>query len=155
MKRTTIIFLLCALVLGAFAQDEDTTKKTAPAVPPLKSYFSAGLSYLTNSIYNGRKDSLITPYITPTLGYYDKSGFFIDGALSYLSRSGSGRIDLFTAEIGYDFDAGNFDGEIAASKYFYNSQSTNVKSQISGSVVFTGSYDLTYIKPTINAGINF
>jgi hypothetical protein len=164
MKRTTIIFLLCILVSGAFAQDDsakkpapqdDSVKKPVPAVTPLKSYFAVGLGYLSNSIYNGRKDSVATPYITPTLGYYDKSGFFVNGSLSYLAKSGSSRIDLFNIAAGYDFDIGNFDGEISANKSFYNSQSTNVKSQITGSVLASGGYDFTFIKPTFEAGINF
>jgi hypothetical protein len=161
MKRTTISILFCTLMLGTFAQVDsadtriDSTKKADSVVPALKSYFTAGISYLTNSIYNGRKDSVATPYITPTLGYYDKSGFFIDGALSYLSRAGSSRIDLFNIDAGYDFDIGNFDGEISGSKYFYNSQSTNVKSEVSASLLASGGYDFAYIKPTIEAGINF
>ncbi|MEP6746080.1 MAG: hypothetical protein ABJB86_00055 [Bacteroidota bacterium] len=154
MKRTTVIFLLCLLAIGAFAQ-EDSVKKTAPAVALLKSYFAVGTSYLTNSMYNGRKDSTATPYITPTLGYYDKSGFFVSGSLSYLAKSGSSRIDLFNISAGYDFDFGNFDGEISANKSFYNSHSTNVKSQVTGSISASGGYDFTYIKPTVDAGINF
>src|ERR1700712_5740709 len=109
MKRTTISLLLLTIIFTASAQEDTTAKKTValedttakkPVSAPVKSYFSAGLSYLTNSVYNGRKDSVATPYITPTIGYYDKSGFFIDGSLSYLSRAGSSRIDLFNIEAG-------------------------------------------------------
>ena len=153
MKRTLISFLLVAFVSGVFAQDDTTAPK--PKTIPLKSYFSASLSYLTNSVYNGRQDSVATPYITPMIGYYDKSGFFIDGSLSYLARSGSSRIDLFTIEAGYDFYLGNFDGEISANKSFYNNQSTNVKSEIKGTVLASGGYDFIYIKPTVEAGISF
>lgn len=150
-------------MFSAFAQDA-TYKSEVPAAPAdsigkkkasLKSYFSASVVCLSNAVFNGRKDSLVTPYITPTLGYYNKSGFFIDGSLSYLARLGSSRIDLSTIEAGYDFDAGNFDGEVSANKSFYSSSSTNVRSEIKGSVFFNGGYDLTYVKPTINAGINF
>jgi hypothetical protein len=163
MKRIITTLLLCAFLSAVFAQDdttlpkpatEDTTAET-PAIPAAKSYFLADLSFLSNSVYDGRKDSSATPYITPMIGYYNKSGFFIDGSLSYLPKSGSSRIDLVNIEAGYDFDIGNFDGEIAANKSFYNSSSTNVKSQVSGSVFFSGGYDFTYIKPMLMAGINF
>ena len=101
MKRTLISFALSILFISAFAQDDSTAKMPAslpvdtaiklqvplpedtitsakkPVSIPVRSYFAAGISYLTNSVYNGRKDSLSTPYLTPTLGYYDKSGFFI------------------------------------------------------------------------------
>jgi hypothetical protein len=153
MKRITITCLLCGLLFSAVAQEDTVAKK--PVVTTSKSYFAAGLSYLSNSTYNGRKDSLVTPYITPMLGYYSKSGFFMDGSLSYLARSGSGRIDLVNIEAGYDYNIGNFDGEIVAAKPFYNSQSTNVKSQITGTLFASGGYDFTFIKPTINAGLNF
>jgi len=154
MKRTLISFLLLIVFASGVSAQEDTTVPK-PKTTPLKSYFSASLSYLTNAVYNGRKDSVATPYITPTIGYYDKSGFFIDGSLSYLARSGSSRIDLYTVEAGYDFYLGNFDGEISANKTFYNSQSTNVKSEIKGTVFASGGYDFIYVKPTVEAGINF
>ena len=114
--------LLGAAIGAAYAQD-DSTKTDAS---PVKSYGKLTLNYLTNSVYNGRQDSLKTPYLTPTLGYYAKSGFFADGSFSYLTRSGANRIDLATLEMGYDFSAGNFDGEVVGSKYFYNSASTKI-----------------------------
>ena len=157
MKRTVISFLLTALVLTAAAQS-DTTVAAADSLKkpvPLKSYFSASVSYLSNSIYNGRKDSVATPYITPTIGYYDKSGFFADASLSYLARAGSGRIDLFSLSAGYDFYIGNFDGEVSANKSFYNSSSTNVQSEITGSLLLNGAYDFSFIKPSFDAALNF
>ena len=158
MKKIVITLLFATVLTPVFAQLDTILPATADTVKPViksKSYFSASLSFLSNSVYNGRKDSANTPYITPMIGYYDKSGFFIDGSLSYLAKSGSGRIDLFNIEAGYDFNVGNFDGEVVASKPFYNSSSTNVKSQITGSLFASGGYDFTYIKPTFEAGINF
>lgn len=153
MKRTVTTTLIYFIVFSAFAQEDSTIKKHMPV--GAKSYFAAGLSYLSNSIYNGRKDSVATPYITPMLGYYNKSGLFIDASLSYLARAGSSRIDMYNFEAGYDYYIGNFDGEIVAAKPFYNSQSTNVKSQITGTLFASGGYDFTFIKPIFNAGLNF
>jgi len=90
MKRSIVTVLLCALFCSAFAQDDTTSKFTVAAdtstpaktAVPKKSYFSATVSFLSNSVYNGRKDSVATPYLTPMLGYYDKSGFFIDASWS-------------------------------------------------------------------------
>ena len=152
MKRTATAIVWCLVYCTVAAQPDSLVKKP---VVTARSYFSAGISYLSNAIYNGRKDSVATPYLTPMLGYYNKSGFFIDGSLSYLARSGSSRIDLFNIEAGYDYNLGNFDGEIVAAKPFYSSQSTNVKSQITGSLSASGGYDFTYIKPTVSAGLNF
>jgi hypothetical protein len=153
MKRTAIGFLFCILAFSVVAQDDTASQK--PVTAPQRSYFSASLGFLSNSVYNGRKDSVAMSYITPVIGYYNKSGFFIDGSMSYLARAGASRIDLFSIEAGYDFYLGNFDGEVSANKSFYNSSSTNVSSEIAGSVFVSGGYDFVYIKPAIEAGINF
>ena len=152
--------VLSIVLLHAIGQTDTSGTAPAPVDTAVakkagKSYFSASLGFLSNSVYNGRKDSVATPYITPMIGYFDKSGFFIDASLSYLARSGASRIDLYNVEAGYGFNLGNFDGEIAANKSFYNSSSTNVKSQIDGSVFFSGGYDFSFIKPSIEAGVNF
>lgn len=163
MKRIYLLLLLFVSIASQAqtATDslpaEDTTvhADSIPAESSTKSYFSLGLSWLSNSVYNGRKDSLATPYLTPTLGYYDKSGFFVTGSLSYLMRSGSNRIDLFALDAGYDFSIKKFDGEIGVSKSFYNDSSTNVSSQISASVYASGGFDLGFIKPSFDATVDF
>ena len=157
MKKYLIVILLCISVRAAFAQEDSLTAKKDSVVTRYspKSYFLVSLSYLSNSVFNGRKDSIATPYITPTIGFYDKSGFFINAALSYLARQGSDGIDLFNIEAGYDFSIGNFDGGIAANKSFYNSNSTNVKSEIKGSVTASAAYDFNFIEAMAEGGINF
>src|SRR5262245_41233230 len=115
MKKLLLTLTLGISLYAVQAQSDSTDNTDVPS----KSYGKVSISYLTYSVYNGRKDSLNTPYITPTIGYYAKSGFFADGALSYLARSGSDGIDLVTLEAGYDFNIGNFDGEIMGSKFFY------------------------------------
>lgn len=128
----------------AFAQDKKTdTVKT--------SYFKTSGSYLTNSVYNGRKDSLLTPYITPSFGYYDKSGFYVTGSLSYLSNAAESRIDLYTFDIGYDFNfTDNFNAGVYANKSFYNQASTAIKSDVKGSIGTSLSYDFNFLQ--LNAG---
>lgn len=161
MKRITLSILLSTLMFSGFSQQDTTAPKTEPqdsVLPaPVKqrSYISASLGFLSNSVYNGRKDTVSTPYITPMIGYYHKSGLFVDASMSYLAKAGSSRIDLLNIEAGYDFSLGNFDGELSANKSFYNSSSSNVKSEITGSAFFTGGYDFVYIRPTFEAGINF
>ncbi len=139
--------MVCGSLLSA-AQDEKVPEKE-------KSYGKASLEFANNSVYLGRKDSVTTPYITPTLGYYDKSGFYIEGTLSYLTRSGDSRIDESAVNIGYDFSIGNFSGEITAGKFFYNSKSTNVKSEVKGDIAATASYDFGFIETSLQPGINF
>jgi len=117
------------------------------------SYFKADASFLSNYIYNGRQDSLRTPYLTPTIGYYDKSGLWVSGSLSYLANPNDSRIDLYSLDIGYDFDlTDHFSGSVYANKSFYNDASTVINSALKGSIGSTISYDLDFLQ--VNAGID-
>jgi hypothetical protein len=120
----------------------------------VKSYFMATLGYLSNNVYLGRKDSVATPYITPMFGYYHKSGLYINASVSYLPTAGQGRIDLFTIESGYTFKSGSLDCQVSASKFWYNSASYNVRSELKGSISFFSGYDFGFIKPTLMPTLN-
>jgi len=121
---------------------------------PQKSYFQVGLSYLNDNVYSGRKDSVRIPYLTPSLGFYHKSGLYLSASFSYVPDSTS-RIDAVLLEGGYDFTIGKFEGEINASKNYYNANSTNVKSEIAGSLSFSGALDFDVLRPTATFGLNF
>lgn len=133
------------------AKAQDSTKSETPG----ESHFEAGLSYLNNSVYLGRHDSLKVPYLTPSFSYYNKSGFYVNSSLSYLNSPGISRIDLVEIEAGYDFTVHKFSGEVSVEKDFYNSQSKNVKSETKGSLNGTFSYDFGFIKPVLQGGIEF
>ena len=91
MKPFITSLLLLSIVYNANAQLSKADKKDS------SSNFKFSLSYLSNSVYNGRQDSVVVPYITPMIGYFDKSGFFADASVSYLATT-PGRIDLTTIE---------------------------------------------------------
>lgn len=134
--------MACTTLLVAQAK-QDSTKEG--------SHFKLSGSYLSNAVYNGRKDSLATPYLTPSLGYFDKSGFYISGSLSYLVSATESHIDLFSLDAGYDFDLTNkFSGSVYANKSFYNSASTAIKSDINGSIGLSLTYDFDILQ--LNAG---
>jgi len=121
---------------------------------PARSYFQGGINYLSNNVYLGRKDTVNMPYITGTVGYYHKSGLYLNGSVSYLPNSDPGRIDLVTVEGGYHFKTGKFEGQATAAKFFFNSLSNNVKAELKGAVSFLGAYDLSFIKPVITPMLN-
>jgi hypothetical protein len=152
IKKLLRVFVFAACTLSfdnLIAQDTTTIEKADP------SYWEAGISYLSNSTYLGRQDSLKVPYITPTISYYNKSGLFITGSMSYLNSAGVSRIDLIEFQAGYTLIIKKFSGEISATKDFYNSQSQNVKSETTGSINATISYDFGFIKPVVQGGIVF
>ena len=148
-KKIVLCLGLCCLLQSVKAQDSTENAE------PEKSYWQAGVSYLSNNVYLGRQDSLKVPYLTPSISYYNKSGFYVSSTLSYLSSAGVNRIDLFEIEAGYDLTINNFDGEISVAKDFYNSQSKNVKSETKGDANMSLSYDFGFIKPSLQGGITF
>ncbi|PWT99339.1 MAG: hypothetical protein C5B52_10800 [Bacteroidetes bacterium] len=118
------------------------------------SHWMTGLSYMSDNVYQGRKDSAAVPYITPSIGYYHKSGFFVNGSLSYLPVSGESRIDLVTIEAGYSHYTEHFNMELSAAKDFYSDESFSVSSEISGRLSAYFSYDFNFIEPYVDLGAN-
>ena len=146
-SKKIAILLLLIIGIGSLTKAQDSARNNK------SSYFKLSTSYLTNSVYNGRKDSVTLPYITPTIGYFDKSGFFVSGSLSYLAATGNSRIDLFALETGYDFTISNkLSGGIYGSKYFYNNTSTAVRSEMKGGLGGSVSYDPGFV--TFSGGID-
>ena len=146
MRKSIITGFL--ILCYAFATAQKSTDSA-------KSYFNASLNFINNSVYYGRKDSIATPYLTPSIGYYHRSGFFMQGSFSYLVSTGNSRVDLSTIGAGYDFNIGNFQGEIAAEKFFYNSSSTNVKAEVQGDISAMALYDAGFLETYLQSGINF
>ena len=135
-KYAYFFSVLLLFVNLLYAQEQK--KKSRPTT----SYFKASLDYLSNAVYNGRKDSLVTPYYTPAIGYYDKSGFFISGSVSYLSSAAESRIDVFSIDLGYDFTASDkLSGGVYANKSFYNQSSSTVRSSLNAGLGAYLSYD--------------
>jgi hypothetical protein len=132
--------------------DKDSTKEQ-----PKRSYFQASLGYLSNAVYNGRHDSLTTPYISPSFGYYNQSGFYIVGSMSYLLSATESRIDLFGLSTGYDFTIikDKLTGGLSADKSFYNKASTAVKSAEKGSVGANLSYDFDVVELSVGSDVSF
>ncbi len=121
-----------------------------------KTYFSVGTGYITDNVYQGRKDSATIPYLTPKLGFYHKSGLFAEASAGFVTAYGSeSGADMISLDAGYNFTKGHYDGTFTASKFYYNSQSTSVKSAVTGSVEYLAAYDLNFIKPSLLLGLNF
>lgn len=136
----TLFFTYCHL--QSIAQT-DSAAATSINQSSTHSYFKAGLGYLSNNVYNGRKDSLIVPYISPSLEYFHKSGLFVKASMSYLVSGYAQRVDLYQLEAGYQFEIkDNFSGSISATKPFYNSSSVSVQSETKGELDAAFSYNI-------------
>ena len=148
--KNTSLFILTILI-SSFALHAQVDSAASN-----KSNFKFSGSYLSNFIYNGRQDSITTPYITPSLGYYDKSGFYIIGSLSYLSSAKEKRVDLYSFDIGYDFSISKkLTGSVYANKSAYNQSSTAIQSDVKGSVGAYFSYDFNFLEFNTTTDITF
>jgi hypothetical protein len=119
------------------------------------SYWKASMDYLSNAVYNGRKDSTALPYFTPSIGYYHKSGWYISASAAYATAANENRIDYFSFDAGYNFSINNFSGDVRANKTFYNAQSTAIKSDIKGGFGTDVSYDLHVFQVGASADVIF
>ena len=112
---------------GVFCQTpaNDDEAVTSPA----KSFFKTSLSYLSNAVYQGRKDSAVISYITPSISYVNKSGWNLTASLSYAPNAGIKEIELITLETGYEHKFNSsFSSNAYAAAYFYNQFSSAVQS---------------------------
>lgn len=135
-----IQFCFLFIVVSGFAQKKDTIDYSfldSINIDELlkfkeeKSYFKFQTSYLTNAVWAGRKDTAALPYLTPSIEYNHKSGFYIGASISYLANNNS-RIDLWSLDAGYSFDIiKKLNASFYINKPFYNSNSRNVQSDVS------------------------
>ncbi len=158
MKHSLAAFFCISMVFLNFSSaSAQIHADTLSSVPKARktSYFETGVSYLSNDVYLGRKDSSVLPYLIPVLSYYHKSGLYFSTFVNYLSSAEASRIDLVTLEGGYIFQAGNYDGQLNISKFIYNSQSTSVTSEIQANVGYQNGFDFGIIKSFLNLGLDF
>ena len=132
-----MVFLICNYTI--LAQNTSDSEKEANTNE--KSYFSLGLNFINDAVFLGRKDSISAPYLYPQLSYYNKSGFYVSGSFSYLTKSNQSRIDLFLGTIGYEFTSDKFRGDLSLTKYFFNDDSYNVISEVEADLTARVGYD--------------
>lgn len=108
-----------------------------------KSELRVGVRYTSDYYYMGRADSAKAPYLSPSVAYYHKSGFFARGSLSFLTTADEARIDLFTLSGGYDYYGRKFASGIYLSEYFFSDLSYNVQAEMSTYVNAYAGYDFS------------
>ena len=152
-----IVFLSC----NVYAQIKkevikDTIKKVIKDSVTEKSYFKFSSSYLTNYIYNGRKDTITSPYITSSIGYFNKSGFNTSFSSYYLNAAHEHRFDFFSFDMNYKHTFNdNFSGSLVASRTFYNKSSNSLSSNIRGDFGANVDYDFGFIELFVESSAVF
>ena len=154
MKNNSILSF-CFVILSFSSLFSQQREGIIKEVSDNESYILTDVSYISDAVFMGRRDSIAAPYIFPSIGYYDASGFFADATLSYLTASEEQRVDVFLLSGGYLFDSKKWSGGITATGCFYNDESYNVQSEISSSINVLLSYDLDYMELSIHLGSFF
>jgi len=137
--KFSLLLLIVFFINPLFSQDKSEIKRQNKSGN--SSYLSLSLSFISDAVYLGRKDSITAPYLNPSITYYHKSGFYGIGSFSYLTKSDQSRIDLFLASVGYDFTSKNLSGDFSITKYFFNTDSYNVISEVDADITASLKYD--------------
>lgn len=135
--------------------DAQTIKPPAYDSVAEKSQFRIGLRYTSDYYFVGRADSAAAPYLSPSLTYYHKSGFFARSSLSYLTAAEEGRIDLVTLSGGYDYYGKKFMIGASVSQYFFSDESYNVLAEMSSYLNAYAGYDLSAVMIYVDASLGF
>lgn len=143
------IFLMLAFFGSPFLFGQNASETKKQVTTSEDSYLSVGLNFISDAVYMGRKDSISAPYIFPTLTYHNKSGFYVTGSLSYLTKSNESRVDLFLGTLGFDFTSNKFSGDISFTKYFFNNESYNVISEVEADITAKASYDFDVLTTSL------
>jgi len=136
--------------MGVFAQRTGKEKTNSE-----DSYVLMDISYMNDAVFMGRRDSIAAPYLLPSIGYYDKSGLFVDATVSYLTSSDEQRVDLFYLTGGYLFDSNNWSGGVSGTTYFYNEDSYNVQSEVVADITGLIGYDFKLLELSVYASSYF
>jgi hypothetical protein len=158
MQRSLIPIV--SLVVFSFLFSDNLNAQSLDLKPDEKidkaSYLKIETDYLTNNVYYGRADTILTPGILPSLGYYHKSGIYILASGTYLPNKTFQKLDNGSIELGYSFDNPNgIGGSIAYDKLFSAQASTQVKSLVSSSIILNLDYDIAgIVTPTLELDYN-
>jgi hypothetical protein len=150
MKNSSILLFVLTFCLPVYLFAQDSTR-----VNKLKSYILTDVNFQNDAIFMGRNDSIAAPYLVPSIGYYDTSGFFADGSLSYLTKSNENRVDLFLLTAGFRFNYKKLSGVFSGTKYFFNDISYNVQSEIVADASARLNYKFKIIETSITASSYF
>ncbi|WP_445955550.1 hypothetical protein [Yeosuana sp.] len=154
IKFKTILVLLIIL-FGSTVLGQNKTKADLNLKEKDSSYISAQINFISDAVFMGRKDSISTPYLYPSITYHHKTGFYINGSFSYLTKSNESRIDLSLITLGFDFNIKKLDGDLSVTKYFFNTDSYNVISEVESDITASLRYDFDVVNLAVMANTYF
>lgn len=140
-KTTTKTLKDSASAVAANASDSDS------ATP---SHLELNLTWQSNDVNNGRKDSSVIPLITPKISYIFKSGFQVDLSVGYNTHEASPQVNQYTLDGSYTFNPGNYSGTVTLSGFIYNQSSRSTTAEQKGSLAYNNSYSWSVVQPSLS-----
>jgi len=132
MKKLKLILLMALSGPVAFAQQKaDTAAKNKEL------FLNAGIQYLSNLTYAGRRDESSVPVLLPSLTLVSKQGLFVS-AIGYFdlngSKSGTEGLSVTPGYV-FTFDAKRYyGGNVSATKYFITKSSPIILSSFNATI---------------------
>ncbi len=150
------IKFVCVLWVVVLSSPQAITQESFENSPS-KSFGKASVNFLSNDVYFGRAYDTAISYTTALLGYYHKTGLFVNASASYGSSVSYHRFDLYTLTGGYEFLSPDqkLSGSVTVDKYFYNKGSKSIKSAVKTSLYANVDYDFGWLFFDASAGANF
>jgi hypothetical protein len=152
MKISITIVLL---IVGLATVKAQSTRQSYSDSLRTTSQVRIGLRYTSDYLFMGRSDSAKAPYLTPSIGYYHKSGFSIRGQFSYLTAEGQGRIDMYAVTGGYDYVGEKLAWGASLTEYLFSSSSYVVRAEMSTYLNAYAGYDFNAFMVYADAGLGF
>lgn len=152
-NKLKIVFIGFLVLSSMVVIGQNKTGSTQPKAAKDSSYISLSLNFISDAVFMGRKDSISAPYVYPSVSYHHNSGFYASGSFSYLTKSDQSRIDLFLFTTGFDFLVKKLSGNISITKYFFNTDSYNVISEVEGDFTATINYDFNALNVGLSSSI--
>ncbi|OQP60157.1 hypothetical protein A3860_34315 [Niastella vici] len=150
MNKTTfftgVLVTLITIGVHTFAQQQPTSDSIFNSNGKDKSYALVGMTYNSDIVFLGRRSPVKSPYVSASLSYYNKTGLYLTGTISWLASSKGKGIDLFTASGGYDYNKKKFVAGIFATGYVFNSKSQTAKSALTGKLNAYADYDFDILE---------
>ena len=122
----------------------------ADSTAPTPSHLQLNLTWQSNDVNNGRKDSTVIPLITPEVSFIFKSGFEIDLSVGYNTHEPSPQVNQYTIDGSYNFNPGNYSGTVTLSEFWYSNHSRSTTAESKGSLEYASTYTLPFIQPGVN-----
>jgi hypothetical protein len=150
-----IVVAVVAIVLSPMTTVGQSSKTQLADSISDKSELRITLRYTSDYYFMGRADSAASPYLSPSIGYYHRSGLSIRAGLSYLTTADDGRVDLYTLSGGYDYYGKKMAAGISLSEYIFNDLSYSVQAEMSTYLNACAGYDFSLFMLFADASLGF